>query len=363
MTTITPKMATQMAALGRTVYKKTTIPLLSMVLIHQVRKGTVGFTVSNLEETLTFHAAGELGAKICPGGEPLTCVAWDKFLAGLKMIKARKTEMHLSIDLGLVRLRDDGGTQHDIPAIDGSEFPLPELELDGAVTQPIGETLMAVHWCRPHTSEDATRYILNGVHLDETGPTATDGRSLVHYPLEKQVVIDVVIPSTKLTKSTLLKNLDPAGTITDTGKYLTIFDDVWRYTARTPVGTYPNWRQVVPDTSSYTVAIELPEDMTWFKGMEGLMTSSESIALVAAGGSMVVEIGATTMPVPEAEAEGDCRILLNPKYLKKMLACGLHNLKAKPAVKNTKHEKKGQVYGPVMFSGDDGYGVLMPMRG
>ncbi|MEI6337283.1 MAG: DNA polymerase III subunit beta [Verrucomicrobiota bacterium] len=189
------------------------------------------------------------------------------------------------------------------------------------------------------SSTDATRYILNGIQLDVSGPrdtghylVGTDGRHLFSansftLPLPESVTI----PNHKLLLWRGLADLPwaLAGEKKRDSVLVRITAGDWTLTLKTIEGNYPNWRQVVPNTEEQRTTVTLPEEHEFTKlvaGLPGADTNNKPVDLVIENGAVAVKdsSGASSIVLEGAKAKGpDIKIRLNRDYFAKALDYGL----------------------------------------
>ena len=144
------------------------------------------------------------------------------------------------------------------PVFEASTVPMPE-----SFSRRFAEAMGC-------SSTDATRYILNGIQLDVSGPedaghylVGTDGRHLFSansftLPLKESVTI----PNHKLLLWRGLADLPwaLAGQKKKDNTLVRIAAGDWTLTMKTIEGNYPNWRQVVPHFRQHRTTVALPDD-------------------------------------------------------------------------------------------------------
>jgi len=216
------------------------------------------------------------------------------------------------------------------------------------------------------SSTDTTRYVLNGVQLDVSGPAdaghylvGTDGRHLFSansftLPLAESITI----PNHKLLLWRGLTDVPwaLAGQKNKDTQLVRIAAGDWTLTMKTIEGTYPNWRQVVPHFRQHITTVTLPEEHEFAKianGLPGGELKDQPVDLViekaqvflqdTSGGSRILLAGATVKGP-------DLTIRLNRDYLTKAFNYGLTNI--------------GLIDGmsPLHFTKEGRQMVVMPLR-
>jgi hypothetical protein len=265
------------------------------------------------------------------------------------------------------------------------EWPvIPESQ----ATKPAEGFLETFRRLLPFASEDPTRHMLSGICVDVKGKgerpvtmVATDGRRLTScnsmcLPLDRTTVI----PSSRFLawaglqgetqeigiKTEMVKEKEGKKTVERAEvKEFGLKTGPWTYSCRTIAGSYPNWRQVIPDLeyckdNSITLTDEdvesLRKILPTFPGHE---VDTPSITL-GAGPEGAVQIAgrgkndkaATTLDLTGGSRfEGKSRTCLNREFLLDALNAGFRSYMFTD--------------GNSPIRGDDGHGgthCLMPMR-
>jgi DNA polymerase-3 subunit beta len=104
--------------------------------------------------------------------------------------------------------------------------------------------------CSPFASTDETRYMLNGLYVDNDCIVATDGRRLTLKEYKRPATIKepAIVRSSKFLDWPKLGDNCAIGTsLPSKGtKCFRLTAGPWTYTAKLIDGTYPNYRQVIP---------------------------------------------------------------------------------------------------------------------
>jgi len=182
-------------------------------------------------------------------------------------------ESSISCDLGTGRVSET------VEAPKLEEFPVEPVFEANPVPMPesFPRRFVEAMGC---SSSDVTRYILQGVQLDVSGPAdaghylvGTDGRNLSSansftLPLAESITI----PSHKLLLWRGLTEIPwaLAGQKNKDNELVRIAAGDWTLTMKTIEGTYPNWRQVVPHFRQHNTTVTLPEDHEFSKIANGL---------------------------------------------------------------------------------------------
>jgi hypothetical protein len=216
--------------------------------------------------------------------------------------------------------------------------------------------------------------VINGVCLDITDPAChsvvgTDGRHLFsantfQFGLPKSVII----PSRKFIGwSGFSADGDwRVGVKLDEEKgepeWLELRSDHWTFITKPIQGTYPNWRQVVPEDGEKVTTVTLSEEavdllLDALPRLPGSDEAYQPVDLVVAGGQFSLAAQAkqdtepSQVPVPGATVTGDdTRIRLNRSFVTKALRFGF-----------TSFELTDEV-SPILFTAPGRKLVAMPIR-
>jgi hypothetical protein len=192
-------------------------------------------------------------------------------------------------------------------------------------------------------SIDSTRYVLNGAFIDTGNPKAnyivgTDGKHLYSansfaLPLKRSVIL----PSHKFLGWKEF-NHDGEWQFKADDKHVQVSTRRWRFISKQIEGTYPNWRQTVPNPADAKTIITLdPAKLdTLIKLIQRMPCHDERlfcIGLEWKDGQFLL-LGKDTanepwlrVPVPDVKAAGpEMTIFVNRKLLTKALQYGLNTI-------------------------------------
>jgi DNA polymerase-3 subunit beta len=198
---------------------------------------------------------------------------------------------------GKIRVTEKRGSV-DLWCVDPLEFPVPPsfgdkfqfLEVDAK------DLTRALKCGLATASRDESRYILNGVALErkQVAPlevVATDGRRLAHCAMCISAADFVGCKVVPVAGVQVLSSL--AGQLGEAECRLELTENLLRmqlvkggsYVCKLLEGTFPNWRQVVPEMKGEPVALNVDEILAainvsqWF---------GDSVSLTSRGGSLAV---------------------------------------------------------------------------
>jgi DNA polymerase III sliding clamp (beta) subunit (PCNA family) len=368
------------AGLGRIVASKTTLPVLSCIKLDV--NGSVTMTATDLDQTARYTFDGSTatgtGALIIPF-QSLKDLAKGN---DRELIEIEADTPETATVINHVGNMAVNKTVYGTPL---DEWPvIPE----SPITKSAEGFLETFRRLLPFASEDPARHMLSGVCVDVKGKgerpvtmVATDGRRLTScnsmcLPLD----LTTVIPSSRFLawaglqgetqeigiNTEMVKEKEGKKTVERAEvKEFGLKTGAWTYSCRTIAGSYPNWRQVIPDPeyckdNSITLTDDdvdaLRKILPTFPGHE---VDTPSITL-GAGPEGAVQIAgrgkddkaATTLDLTGgSRVEGKSRICLNREFLLDALNAGFRSFMFTD--------------GNSPIRGDDGHGgthCLMPMR-
>jgi DNA polymerase-3 subunit beta len=319
-------LAKALSNVGRVASSKTGLPILSNILL-RTDANRLLVAATNLEIASTHH----VGAKIItPGAITIPARLVSDFVSSLPKgtIELKVKDNHLTIS--------SGSYTSVINGVIADEFPeLPTIDEKSSISYSISpaDFKQAVSQTIITSSNDSTRPTLTGVywHSFEGGLylAATDG-----YRLSERKLIDTasevaaIIPSTTLQE--VLRTLSDDVTEVDV-----LFDETQvrfrvgesEITSRLIDGNYPDYRQLIPNTSETTITLDASEFVRITK-IAGLFAreSGGSVTLTAdkekqtlAVRSIASEYGENTSNTP-AEVSSDGQVTLNSRYLSEALS-------------------------------------------
>jgi DNA polymerase-3 subunit beta len=137
---------------------------------------------------------------------------------------------------------------YSLSVADADDFPsLPVVDAANGIAIDLVGPLAAV---MPAASTDASKQLLQGIHLATGRVEATDGHRLAICAIDSDAELDVVLPVRCLQQVR-----QPATIAIDKGQVGIVLANGTQITSRTLDGTYPNVRQLIPDTYSHSITI------------------------------------------------------------------------------------------------------------
>jgi DNA polymerase III sliding clamp (beta) subunit (PCNA family) len=259
------ELKTAFSGLSKIISKRTTLPVLQHVRVERLSDGALTISATDLEAFTSYrfeqNREGNAESILVPFS-PLHSII--KGCAGKENIGLEK----LTGDRIAIRYPIGGQeTEQQIPSLPAEEWPAtPQINggrvlLNGALRSAVLEALKCA-------STDETRYVLRGAYIDvsEKGShyvVGTDGRHLYssnsfHIPIETSVII----PDHRfLGWKELTQDGDWSLRVeSDNGKpvFVEISSYRWSFVCKAIEGNFPNWRQVLPDSSGFKTSIRVP---------------------------------------------------------------------------------------------------------
>jgi DNA polymerase-3 subunit beta len=326
LTVTQENLAKALSGVGRVASSKTGLPILSNILL-RTDGNRLLIAATNLEIASTYH----IGAKIItPGSITIPARLVSDFVSSLPKgtVELKVTNSHLSLTSGTYTSVING--------VVADEFPeLPTIDEESSIQYSINaiDFKQAVSQTIITSSSDSTRPVLTGVYWHSYKGSlylaATDGYRLSERRLiETKSDVAAIIPTTTLQ--------EVMRTITDDGAEVEmLFDETQvrfrvgesEITSRLIDGNYPDYRQLIPDTSETTMTLEA-SDFTRITKIAGLFAreSGGSVTLTADNEqqtlsihSIASELGENTSSAP-ATVTSDGQVTLNSRYLSEALS-------------------------------------------
>jgi DNA polymerase III sliding clamp (beta) subunit (PCNA family) len=357
-----------LTGIGKVINGRSTLPVLGTVKFAPEANGCLSISGTDLET----HVTAQLGlAKNCEPVlvplEPLSRLvkslpASDR----LTIRKADKTHALLGYQLAGTRV------EQSVESLSLDEWPSSTLFTEAAV--PVDDTFkQALRQALECSSDDSTRYVLNGVCIDITQPdchclVGTDGRHLYSAnTFRLDLKTSVIIPDRKFLNWSPFYDDGNWSLSVETDKeekpaWIRIQSDHWTYLTKAIDGTYPNWRQVIVEPGPKSTRVILTEEsvnlmLDVLPRLPGMNDLCRSISLVLKSSGMVVRgrdrapDDWTEVPVPGVTIHGpDNEVGINRTYLTKALRFGFTEF--------TVHDPLT----PVVFTAPGRTLLVMPVR-
>lgn len=325
--TVTQENLTKaLSNVGRVASSKTGLPILSNILL-RTDGNRLLIAATNLEIASTHY----IGAKIAaPGAITIPARLVADFVSSLPKgtVDLKVTDNHLTIASGNFRSVING--------LVADEFPeLPTIDETSSIQYSIqtADFKQAVSQTIVTSSNDSTRPVLTGVYWHSFEGflylAATDGYRLAERRLvETTSEVAAIIPTSTLQE--VLRTVTD-----DIADIELLFDETQvrfrvgesEITSRLIDGNYPDYRQLIPDTSETNVVINTSEFVRITK-IAGLFAreSGGSVTVTAdkekqdiSIHSIASELGENTSSA-SAEVSEDGQVTLNSRYISEALS-------------------------------------------
>lgn len=348
---------------GRGLSSRSTLPILSGILVSSLDSGEVTFQATDLEISVR-HTASALveraGNSVLPG----------KLLSD---IVRSLPESAVTLDItGETASIVCGQASFTVKTLSPEDFPrFPEVEADKTVSVPTSVFSELVAHVSKATSRDETRPVLTGVLLVVEGHTirmvATDS-----YRLSvKEVVlaeppgedVEVVIPGKALEEAVRMaagrKKVDLG--VSDNQ---VVFDfENTTFITRRIEGSFPNYRQLLPKEYETTVTVSKEEFSSAVKRVSLLAQHNTPLRVSVSSEDQTLSLSATTQDVGDAsedimaKVEGsDVEIAFNHGFLTDGIASASGDVMTVNIVSSLKP-------GVLTAASDEGFlYLLMPVR-
>jgi DNA polymerase III subunit beta len=243
---------------------------------------------------------------------------------------------------------------YGLAAQDAADYPaMPVVEAASAKLH----LSAGIRACMAAASTDASKQMLQGIHLGSGHMEATDGHRLMRYALDLPDALDVVLPAStmRLLQDRVCTIAVAKGqAVIDAGDGITIY-------SRIMDGAYPDVAKLIPDAFEHTITID----------RRRLTRALERVALIAEAHNSVVKleaVGGTIAITAEADANNGKELLKVEGTAKCTWAFNVHYLldgiKAfKPAEAITLHANSATTPVVLTPAGVDGVTYLvMPVQ-
>jgi DNA polymerase III sliding clamp (beta) subunit (PCNA family) len=325
--------------LGKVIGPRPSLAILGNIKVERTADGWIALTSTDLDRFVTMRLEHPTA------GPPATVLLpYDQLAQVVKNCGRGETiEVEASSEASIIRfpLGNEFG-ESKLAFVAPDEFPVtPRLQAE-AIPLPAGlrESILEAMDC---ASIDSTRYVLNGAFIDTGNPKAnyivgTDGKHLYSansfaLPLKHSVIL----PSHKFLGWKEF-NHDGEWQLKADDKHVQLSTRRWRFISKQIDGTYPNWRQTVPNPAEAKTIItidpaQLDPLIKLIQRMPCHDDRYHSLGLEWKAGQFLL-LGKDTasepwlrVPVPDVKANGpEINIFVNRKLLTKALQFGLNTI-------------------------------------
>lgn len=356
------KLALQ--GLGKIINKRASLPVLSAIRVER-EANRLSLQVTDLDRFLT-HRSDSPGSdtRILVPFEPLQQAVKDADRDSIVRVTHRDGS---EVVIESVVAGQQVSQRHTTPAL--KEWPtMPRITVD---SDPVDEKFqVALRQALDCSSRDDSRHILRGACLDTTSKgdyvVGTDGRHLFaansfRFPHR----LPVIIPAHKFLTWKGFAEDGGWRLGIQTGKdpeeiaNIVLQSPRWTCVTRPIEGSYPNWRQVVPQGNAQTTIHLADESIVWFKSTLPKLPVADpytkSLLFTAIGQQLHIRCnaadGGVDLAVPGAEVVGsDVAIALNRDMVLKALKFGFTTLAI------------NEPLDPVKFTAPGRQMIIMPVR-
>ncbi len=289
-------------------------------------------------------------------GDAVTAIATD----GSEVIALRleaKTEGDVDFAIEYKALREMVRTAKGTLELQGDKVAWPEVPVVPADAEPVDlpenfAGLMAL--AAPVVDRFEVRRTLQGINLSADGIAVTDGRQLLHLPVDWSLKSHLTLP---FPHALLAAAPQGPGKLWCWGDCFKLEIGSFSWIGRS-LGNYPNWKQVIPEDKAldYRITLRETEELTAFlktvpdhppfHGIEFNVTPEGVVMIPMDSPGMELQVNAEFTGVrPRAV------LSLNKYTLLRMLQQGYHSFRA---------HSDGMM--PVIAEGGTGRFIAMPLR-
>jgi len=294
-------------AVQNVVSVRTTLPILSNVLVQADKQGVV-LTTTDLDVSVQCR----IEAKVSKTGS--TTLPVRRLSSIVRELAEAEIELEVddkdttSVKCGASFFRIMGLSEEEFPPVARAEGKYVYTLDQGRFQDMLRKTAYAV-------STDETRFVLNGILLSFKGGNlvmvATDGRRLamveheVEFPQEAE--LDMVLPSK--VAGELMHTLKEKGDLKISARDGRVMFEFGNITVISKLidGTYPNYRQVIPSQCEQRVMVERESLLNALKRVSLVTTDKASATRLTFGKNKLV----VSMSAPDI---GEARETLTIKY-------------------------------------------------
>lgn len=347
-----------LAGLSRVVSRRATLPILQGVKF-SAKDGLLRVTATDLDQNLCYNFGSAEIEKA--GAFVVNCEALKPFTRGKDEDRVILEEVGDAV--AITNTVSGHAIIEHVAKFDVKEWPVdpPDVQTKSVDGKFIEYFRKAV----PFASTDESRALLNTIHLDVSGTghciVATDGRRLTSFnsmalPLKMDCNIR---PSKFLTWPKLTGDIEIGAKKINDAVWFCLKNQHWIYQSKSVDGTYPNWRQIIPERGAHAITfaendvLMLSKVLSWFAGIDN---KSNPITLVGKDGKLTLygynqeNSSWSTLELKESRYEGPNNLLtVNRDYMLDAWQSGFRTFTF------------GDNHSPVYADDGQGKHVLMPI--
>lgn len=333
-------LARLLSSVTKAVESRNTVPVLAMVRL--VADGTnLQATATDLDVTIT----GSI-----PADGTLSCCVDAKLLSGI--VAKAGADVTMEHDGNTLTVKS-GRSRFKLPTLPVEDFPdMASGDFAATFEADLSSAFASVAFA---ISTEETRYYLNGVYLEPTAATATDGHRLAHTAVQLPAFEPIIIPRKTVS-------LWPKGSanVSLSSRMVRVQTADLTLTSKLIDATYPDYQRVIPQNNDKHVLVDKAAMQAAVARVATVSTDrSRAVKLDIAPGQIALSVrgDAEATDAVEADYSGEpIEIGFNSAYLAEILS-------AVPG--DTVRIALNDAGSPTLFTAPDVDGVvtvLMPMR-
>lgn len=317
------ELADSLSVVGRALSSRSTLPILSGVLVTCLPSGEVVLQATDLEvsvkRTLSLAGVERPGSAVVPG----------KLLTDIvRSLPEAAITISIEGETAAIACLQSSFTLRVLPVDDFPKFP--EVESERAVTLPARRMKEAVRHVIRAVSRDETRPVLTGILVTVDGPglktVATDSyRLAVKETVSEEAApedIEVIIPAKVLDEVSRTIDDDDTLSMAVTHNQAVFGFGQTVFITRRIEGTFPNYRQLIPKETETTVVVSREEFLSAVKRVSLLAQHNAPLRLTVRVEDQTLSLSATTHDVGDASEDlmanvqgSDVEIAFNHSFL------------------------------------------------
>ena len=348
-----------LAGLTKVIPKKPSIPMLSVLKISSDKK-SVRITATNLDEWITYVVNDT------PNPECSFMINIHELKDFVFKTKSAQyygftvtDDKHINVTTDDYRFPEK---IFNTSLVDEDEWPQKPIVTEDNNKISV-QVFKYIKEAIPSASKDDTRSVIKGILLEPDSIVSTNGKELVQFSCKTGINTKVVIPVTKfLTSGKLTESNGTISVNSVNGREYCIFTtDSWEYAVNTLIGNYPDYKQVIPKTTSGSIQISSNDIEYLQKAIPLLESSSEHNAVHLFADSNEISFLSENLKSSVLRAKGVYKglgsnqpvvISINRNLLIRALSLGFNKFSFNAG------------YSPVIATGaNDSLMVFMPLKG
>jgi DNA polymerase III subunit beta len=361
-----PRMLAELNLLQGIIERKSTIPILSNVLIETAGTSQISLVATDLDVSMQSQCSADIGAAGAVVLQAKKLFDIVRSLPDSEIVFTKEDGDWVKINCGGSRFRMVGHAKEHYPSIPQSDKTGIEIKAD-TLHSMISRTIYAI-------TQEESRYALNGALLLVSGQSikliTTDGHRLAMAECEAEVGsedVKVIVPRkalSELLKLTAASGEDDKVDFSKDENHLFFKVGARSLVSRTLTGQFPNYEIVVPKANDKIVRLGLDKITQAIKRAD-LMADERSHGVKLEFENGAIEITSQTADLGEAhetvpvEYDGEkVTVKFNATYVLNFLAV----VDTDEVVLEMKNEQTPVLFRPAEGSKYDYRYVVMPMR-